>query len=35
MVAALNWGLGITGDVAAGLEVAREAYGLAAAREPT
>ena len=29
-----KWGLLTTGDVAAGLEVAREAYGLAAAREP-
>ena len=31
---ALQWGLLATGDVAAGLEVAREGYGLAAAREP-
>ena len=31
---ALHEGLLLTGDVAAGLEVAREAYGLAAAREP-
>ena len=34
VLGALHMGLQATGDVAAGLEVAREAYGLAAAREP-